>query len=255
MEVLVVGASGATGRLLVADLLARGHRVRAVLRAKSSLPEALRQHPDLSLTEASLLVLSDAELMRLVAGCDAVASCLGHTLSVKGIYGAPRRLVTDATRRLCDAIRANAPQQPVKFVLMNTSGNRNRDLNERISLAQKAVIALLRLVLPPHVDNEAAAEYLRLAIGQNDPQIEWAVVRPDALVDHPEISAIEAHPSPIRSAIFNAGKISRINVAHFIADLITRDEQWQRWRGRMPVIYNDMRDQTANISQPQPARV
>jgi hypothetical protein len=32
----------------------------------------------------------------------------------KGIFGHPRRLVTDATRRLCNAIRANKPEKPVK---------------------------------------------------------------------------------------------------------------------------------------------
>jgi len=35
-----------------------------------------------------------------VAGCDAVASCLGHNLTFKRLFGKPRRLVTDAVRRL-----------------------------------------------------------------------------------------------------------------------------------------------------------
>jgi hypothetical protein len=29
-----------------------------------------------------------------------------------------------------------------------------------------------------------------------------------------------------------------MNVAHFMADLITDDDIWEHWRGRMPVIYN-----------------
>lgn len=32
---------------------------------------------------------------------------------------------------------------------------------------------------------------------------------------------------------------SRINVAHFMADLITDDDTWRRWKGRMPVIYDE----------------
>lgn len=35
-----------------------------------------------------------------------------------------------------------------------------------------------------------------------------------------------------------AGETSRINVAHFMADLITDDGLWSRWKGQMPVIYN-----------------
>ena len=37
---------------------------------------------------------------------------------------------------------------------MNTTGNRNRDLEEEISLAQKGAIFLIRYLLPPHADNE-----------------------------------------------------------------------------------------------------
>jgi len=156
---------------------------------------------------------------------------------LKGLYGQPRRLVTDATRRLCGAIKTNKPEEPVKFVLMNSAGNSNRDLLEQISFRQKCVIGLLRL-LPPHVDNEKAADYLRTTVGQNDGAIEWAVVRPDSLIDESEITEYEVHPSPIRSAIFDAGLTSRINVGYFMADLINDDDTWNKWKGTMPVIYN-----------------
>ncbi len=49
---------------------------------------------------------------------------------------------------------------------MNTTGNRNHDISEPISFAQKCMICLLRLLIPPHVDNEKAEEYLRTEIGQ-----------------------------------------------------------------------------------------
>jgi hypothetical protein len=174
-------------------------------------------------------------MARHVSGCGALASCLGHNLSLKGIYGQPRRLVTDATRRLCDAIKANKPGRPVRFVLMNTAGNSNRDIPERVSFPQKCVIGLIRLLLPPHVDNEKAADYLRTEMGQKDAAIEWAVVRPDTLIDESEVSEYEVYPSPVRSAVFNAGRTSRINVAHFMAELITDDDTWNTWNGQMPV--------------------
>lgn len=238
MIILVVGASGATGRLLVAQLLDRGHRVKAIVRTLNSLPEVVRHHKNLSIIQASVLNLSDAEMTQHVKGCDAVASCLGHNMNFKGIYGKPRRLVTDATRRLCHAIKANNPEQPVKFVLMNTTGNRNCDLAEPISFAQTCVILLLRLLLPPHVDNEKAADYLRTGIAQKDSDVEWVAVRPDSLIDENEVSEYEVHASPIRSAIFDAGTTSRINVGHFMADLILDCKVWDQWKGRMPVIYD-----------------
>ncbi len=238
MTSLVVGATGATGRLLVQQLLERGEHVKAIVRTRGRLPEEVLRSDGLEVTQASLLDLSDRELADHVRGCQAVASCLGHNMSFKGIYGQPRRLVTDATRRLCDAIKPLRPATPTRFVLMNTAGNSNRDLDEPISFAQKCQIALLRLLLPPHVDNEQAADYLRVEIGQQALAIEWAAVRPDTLVDMDEVTPYDVHPSPTRSAIFNAGETSRINVAHFMAELITDDETWSSWSGRMPVIYN-----------------
>ncbi len=238
MTTLIVGASGATGSLLVEQLLKDGHHVKAVVRAPDRLPEAIRNHPSLTLIHGSILELSDAEMAEHVKGCDAVASCLGHNLTFKGMFGQPRMLVTEATRRLCQAIRGNQPQTAVRFVLMNTTGNRNRDLAESISFGQHCVILLIRLLLTPHRDNERASEVLRKEIGQNDGQIEWAAVRPDGLVDQPEVTNYELHVSPIRSAIFDAGKTSRINVADFMTELSTNDEIWNQWKGQMPVIYN-----------------
>ena len=238
MTTLVVGASGATGRLLVEQLLNRGENVNIIVRSPDSLPENIKKHDNLSVIHASVLDLNDAEMVQHVSGCDAVASCLGHNMTFKGMYGHPRKLVTDATRRLCEAIRANKAEAPVKFVLMNTTGNRNRDLSEPISFGQKCVIGLIRVMVPPHVDNEQAADYLRSRIGQNDAGIEWAAVRPDTLIDETEVTEYEVHPSPIRSAIFDAGKTSRINVGHFMAELITDDLTWNKWKGQMPVIYN-----------------
>jgi nucleoside-diphosphate-sugar epimerase len=237
MKILVVGASGATGIQLVEALLNRGHHVKAIVRSPDRIPDNIRNHEALELITASVLELSNKELEQHVAGCNAVTSCLGHNLTFKGIFGKPRRLVTDATRRLCMAIKASNSAAPIKYVLMNTVANRNRDLNEPIPFAQKMVIRLLRLFLPPHPDNEQAAEYLRTAIGQNDKDIEWVAVRPSSLIDEEQTSEIEVYSSPTRS-IFKDGQISRINVGHFMADLITNDELWQQWKGQMPVIYN-----------------
>lgn len=237
MKILVVGATGATGRLLVKDLLNRGEKVTAVVRSTEKLREVL-DHKNLTVVKTALLDLSDEELAELVQGCDAVASCLGHNLTFKGVYGKPRRLVTDAVRRLCAAIKANTPQQPVKVVLMNTSGMQNRDLNERLSLAEQIVFSLLSTLLPPYTDNIQAAEYIRTQIGQHNPLIEWTVVRPDSLIDDDSVSPYTIHPSPIRSALFNPGKVSRINVARFMAELLCNNDIWKQWKEQMPLIYN-----------------
>jgi hypothetical protein len=208
MDTLVLGASGATGKELVEQLSDMGQSVKVVVRPTSSIPERWNSS-NLTIIRENIGGMSAEELAVQVSDCDAVASCLGHNLSFKGVYGKPRRLVTNAVKLLCAAIQLNDPQSSVKFVLMNTTGNRNIDLDEPGSFGQKVIIGLLRLVLPPHPDNEQATDYLRICIGQNNPSIEWVAVRPDS-----------------------------INVGHFMATLIDDNGLWNRWKGQMPVIYN-----------------
>lgn len=237
MTILVVGASGATGIRLVEELLNREQYVKVIVRSPDNLPDIMKNHERLSVICASVLELSDKEMEQHVAGCNAVASCLGHNMTFKGIFGKPRRLVTETTQRLCTAIKANKSEVSTKYVLMNTVAYRNPDLNESISFAQRCLIGLLRLLLPPHPDNEKAAEYLRTVIGQKDNAVKWTAVRPSALIDAESASEIEVYPSPMRS-ILKDGQISRINVGYFMADLITNNEIWNNWKGQMPVIYN-----------------
>ncbi len=99
---------------------------------------------------------------------------------------------------------------------------------------------MIRYLAPPHADNEDAADYLRTEIGHGHNDLQWVVVRPDRLTDEDGASEYETHQSPIRSAIFNPGTTSRINVACFMAKLLTNQETWQKWKGQMPVIYNSV---------------
>ena len=167
--VLLVGGTGRTGRRVLQQLLGRGVRVRAVVRPGSGLPADVAGHPGLTVIEASLLSLSDDEMRRHLVGCDAVISCLGHVLSLKGILGPPRDLVTRATTRLCRGIEALAPATPVKFILMSSvSVHRPRCLDRRRGAFERAFLRLLRCVLPPARDNQQAANDLLERIGPDD---------------------------------------------------------------------------------------
>jgi hypothetical protein len=68
-------------------------------------------------------------------------------------------------------------------------------------------------------------------------------VRPDTLTYDGEVNGYEIYVSPVRSALFKAGTTSRINVAHFMARLLTDRKNRAEWKGVMPVIYN-----TAQVS-------
>ena len=238
MTTLIVGASGTTGKQLVEQLLNMGQKVKVIVRPTGKTTDTWKNNDKISIIKANISEISVDEMMNYLIDCQSVASCLGHNITLKGIFGKPRKLVTDAIKLICMAIQKNSPDKPIKFVLMNTTGNRNRDLNEHISIGEKLVMRLIRLLVPPQSDNEKAADFLRVNIGQKNKLIDWVAVRPDTLIDENNVTEYELYASPIRSTLLNPGKISRINVGDFMSRLIVENDLWNKWKGQMPVIYN-----------------
>jgi hypothetical protein len=238
MTTLILGATGATGKQLVGQLLKMKKKVKVIVRSTSKLPGSWQNNDQITIIEASISEIKEDEMINYLTDCQAVASCLGHNLTMKGVFGKPRKLVTDSVKLICETIQKNSFEKPIKFVLMNTTGNRNKDLEESITTGEKLVMGLIRLLVPPQLDNENAADFLRVGIGQNNKSIDWIAVRPDSLIDQDYVTDYEIHASPVRSALFNSGKTSRINVGNFIARLIVENDLWNKWKGQMPVIYN-----------------
>jgi nucleoside-diphosphate-sugar epimerase len=239
--VLVVGGTGRTGGRVVRQLLERGARVRAIVRSAARLPAGVAADPAFSCLEADLLSLGEADLVSQVRGCDAVVSCLGHTISLEGIFGPPRALVTDAVRRLCRAVEAAEPDGPVKFVLMSSvSVNRPGAVETRRGLLDGLVLWLLRGLVPPAGDNQRAAEFLHREIGSRHPRLEWVCVRPDTLVEG-EVSRYAVHETLV-SGIFKPDRTSMANVAHFMCELVEDPGTWRTWAGKLPVVVNATRD-------------
>lgn len=234
-QVFISGATGATGRLLVRQLLEAGYPVTAMVRSRVKAEHILPKHPNLRLVEGTVLDMPDQELDDLIRSCSWLVSCLGHNATLKGIWGHPRKLVTQSVEKLCQSIERVAASDAVsrKFILMGSNGVLNPVQNEKYTFADSVVVSAVRLAVPPHADNEQAAWYLL-----NTRAIEWVVVRPDALVDAPEVSAYKSFATHQKGVIFNSGKTSRINVAGFIKELISQPEIWQQWTGKMPVLYN-----------------
>ena len=235
--VLVVGATGSTGQLLVEQLLLNNHTVRVVVRSVSKLSTAVLNNSNLSVIEHSLLDLDDDILAKQVENCDAVVSCLGHVLSFKGMFGEPKKLCTEAVQRLCSAIQKNDAVKKTKFILMNTVGVKNPDVDTRRTGFDRLLLILLSLVIPPQRDNETAAAYLQRQIGNNNQHIEWCSVRPDSLINA-DISPYEIQISPT-TGIFSGRPTTRANVARFMLDLIESEGLWNTWKFTMPVIMNE----------------
>ena len=225
-----------TGRPLVEQLLGKNHKVRIIVRPFHKLSADILENPNTTAIEASVLDSTDEEMTEHVMDCDAVVSCLGHVMDFKGIFGEPKKLCTDATRSLCKALEKDSLPKPTKFILMNTVGVQNPDLEEKRTWFERGLLTLLRHTLPPHRDNETAAKYLHNIVGKENKHIEWCSVRPDKLIDA-EVSPYDIKESPI-TGILNGRPTTRSNVAHFMTELIENEELWSTWKFRMPVIMN-----------------
>lgn len=235
--VLLVGGTGRTGQRVLAQLLSRGVSVRAIVRSARRLPAGVVKHPNLAVVETDLLSLGDEDVQRHVRGCDAVISCLGHVLSFRGVFFPPRDLVTRATTRLCRAVEALQPARPVKLILMSSvSVNHPGGLETRRGRFEKAFVWMLRGVLPPARDNQRAADFLHDTIGTSHPFVQWAVVRPDTLLEG-DTSEYTLHEGLV-SSLFAPDATSMSNVAHFMCELLTSPEAWDAWRGKLPVVIN-----------------
>ncbi len=235
--VLLVGGTGRTGRRVLEQLLGRGVAVRAIVRSADRLPAGVADDPGLTVVEADLLSLGDADLLRHVSGCDAVVSCLGHVISLKGIFGPPRDLVARAAARLCRAIGESQPDRPVKFVLMSSvSVNHPEDLDIRRGVFEKVVLWVLRGLVPPSRDNQRAADFLYDDVGTGSPFVQWVAVRPDSLLEG-DVSEYALHQTLV-SSLFRPDSTNMANVAHFMCELITNPGTWDDWRGKLPVIIN-----------------
>lgn len=235
--VLLVGGTGRTGRRVLQQLLARGVRVRAIVRSGGKLPQDVAASSNLTVIEASLLSLRGEELQQHLRGCDAVVSCLGHVLSLGGVFGPPRDLVARATTRLCRAIEALRPPAPVKLILMSSvSVHRPGALDTRRGSLERAFLWMLRGVLPPARDNQRAADFLLEEIGPDDAFVEWTVVRPDSLLEG-DVSEYALHEGLV-NGLFAPGSTNMANVAHFMCELVTNPKAWADWKGKLPVVTN-----------------
>lgn len=237
MKVLVLGATGATGRIVVKQLLNRNVSVKAVARKKSNVLNELSNNDLLEIVIGNISEFDLDKNLELINDCDAAVCCLGHNINFKGLFRKPRKLVSDSIKNICNAI-GRSKNDKVKLILMNTAAYMNRKLQENYSSKDRFVLSLFSLLLPPHKDNVESASYLSAVIGETNSKIEWITVRPDTLINEEKVSEYEIVESPKRSPVFDAGKTSRINVAHFMVELLLNDDLSNLWKFRMPVIYN-----------------
>ncbi len=82
MQVLIIGGTGLLGSAGAAELIARGHRVRAL--ALPPVPPGCRLPAEMELVFGNLNTMDDAAIEQLLAGCDALVFAAGVDERVEG---------------------------------------------------------------------------------------------------------------------------------------------------------------------------
>lgn len=198
MQLLILGATGGTGRALVEQASQRGHRVTAFVRS----PEKLG--PPLSgVTAVRGDPRNAAQLVDALRGCDAVLSALGPPL--------PPRSWPRSTTILGDAARST--------VLAMTSAGVRRVLfiSGDLMFPDGGPPALLRVTLLRHLAKDQA-EMERVVRAS---ELDWTLVRPTRLTNGPftgeqrfEVGAMPRAPRGI----------SRADVADFLLGAAERGD-------------------------------
>lgn len=206
-KVLVLGATGGTGRLIVSQALERGHQVSALVRS----PEKA------SKLNGARLVVGDVRdekaLREALKGQDAVVSALGTPAS-------PFREVTllsTATRVLVNAMNA----EHVSRLVCITGIGAGDSAGHGGFLFDKVIFPLL-------LKNVYADKNRQEATIRNS-GLDWILVRPSVLSDKPGRGSIRAL---MDLSDVHGGTISRGDVATFVLDQLHTDA----WLRRSPLI-------------------
>ena len=191
-RVLIVGATGGTGRQLVEQALERGHVVTALARD----PSALRvEHPRLTVVRSN--VLDYPSLEAAVRGQDAVLSALGHKQFFR-----PTRTLSEGTRNV---LRAMETHHVRRFVCETTLGI--GDSAGRMGLYYTFFV--IPVILPFYFWDKTRQERLIAASG-----VDWVVVRPGALTNGAKRGRYR-HGRTVGSFLWTV-RISRADVADFM---------------------------------------
>jgi uncharacterized protein YbjT (DUF2867 family) len=207
MKILVLGATGATGRLIVGKAVAKGYEVVALVRSKAKAAD---------LAGAELIegdARDPAALTRAIAGCDAVVSSLGTAMS-------PFREVTllsTATRALVGVMEQQNIRRLVCITGLGAGDSRGHGgfFFDRLLLP-----LMLRKV---YEDKDRQEDAIRAST------LDWTIVRPTVLNDKLARGHVKALTD--LSGV-HGGTIARSDVAEFVVQQLTTDT----WLRKAPLI-------------------
>lgn len=198
MRLLIVGASGRTGRLLTQRALERGHDVTAFVRDPSHLPAA-----DGPLRVVVGDALSPEAVMEAARGQDAIISLLAPRPRTNG------RVYIEGTRNL-----ANAAAQTGARRIIAVSAEGAGVGPEQLTLAYRLILHI-PVVARLYPDIARMETELRART-----DVDWTVVRPAVLTNGPRTGRWR---TVVGQVVPGGLRLSRADLAEFLLEVAEQD--------------------------------
>ena len=226
MRILLLGASGRTGSLALAEALARNHTVTAIVRR----PDALTPQPNLSIITGT--PLNHADISKAFANAPksdpirAVISTLNTARTSDNPWAkttSPPDLMAGSVRNTLAVMREHGVK---KIVVLGTTGIGSSRTSSAWFFNWIVDHSNLKITFDDHYEVEKLLE----AEAEKDPEFKWVDVRATGLSNGEKKEVKE---------FGNEGKgvgwfVSRKSVAGFLLDAV----EGSRWDGQTPVISN-----------------
>ena len=201
VRILVLGAAGRTGRLIVERALGHGHDVTAFVR---TTPLVL-SHERLTTISGDIRDFSAVE--SAMADQDAVAFALSQGSGDKGVHEAG----------IANVIHAMAANDVRRLAAISAAGTFARN-DKALSLAYRA---LIKTAMRGIYDDLEGMERRIMATG-----LDWAIVRPVGLTDDPPSGTYRV--SLDGTLLKKAARISRADVASVVVKALETDTYLRR---------------------------
>lgn len=208
MRILVIGATGGTGREIVRESLAKGYHVNALARSATDAAPLLHG-ADIIEGDA----LDGAAVAKALVGCDGVISALGTKLSLLH----KETLLSTATRVLIDEMQKKQITRLVCITGIGAGDSHGHGGFLYDHIAQPLLLS------STYADKNRQEDEIRKS------GLDWTIVRPTNLTDGPVTDNIRVITD---LTDFHGGSIARADVASF---LITEFED-RHWARKSPVI-------------------
>jgi putative NADH-flavin reductase len=212
MNVLVLGANGAVGQLVLNDLLEANHQVTALVRNASTIQ---KNHRRLTVVQGN--PTNVAELEVVLPGQEVVVSTLGARTNKK------TTLRADVARNLTARMKKHGVR---KLVWLDAAG-----VGSSQDFVRRSSFFFGRIIVPLFLDNmyedAAVADDLIEKSG-----CEWVIVRPMSFTNRPKTGNISV-VTDMSLTVQLRLRISRADVAAFLVEQVVEDDRV----GQMPVIF------------------